>query len=110
MKSTLMPCLMVILTSLGTPLWAQTSPHDPNLPTVKPEALQQLSDERIRQQIMEESQARYGGRCVCLYMTTDTSKRSCKGRHELIRTKPRPICYPREVTNEMVSNWQRQHP
>jgi hypothetical protein len=31
--------------------------RDPTLPNVQPEALQQLSDDRIRQKIMQESQA-----------------------------------------------------
>jgi hypothetical protein len=112
MRSPLTPCLAASLALLGlmTPLRAQTSPHDPNLPSVKPEALQQLSDSRVRQQIMQDSQARYRGRCVCPYQTRDTNKRSCKGRHELIKTKPLPVCYPRQVTNEMVSAWRRRHP
>jgi hypothetical protein len=112
MKSPLKARLLVALVSLGfiASLQAQAPLHDPNLPTVKPEALRQLSDSRIRQQIMQDSQDHYGGRCVCPYMTADTRGRSCKARHERIKTKPLPICYPREVTNEMISNWRRQHP
>jgi hypothetical protein len=82
--------------------------HDPNLPSVKPEALQQLSDTQIRQQIMQESQAKYRGRCVCPYQTRDANDRSCKGRHEIIRSQPQPICYPGQVTPAMVSDWRRQ--
>jgi hypothetical protein len=107
-------CLIggVLLTSLAlaVPLCAQTSLHDPNLPSVKPEALQQLSDNRIRQQIMRESQAHYPGRCVCPYQTMDSNRRSCKGRHEVIKGRPRPICYPRQVTSAMASDWRRRHP
>jgi hypothetical protein len=87
---------------------AQGVRHDPNLPSVKPEALEQLSDTQIRQQIMQRSQARYRGRCVCPYQTVDTNGRSCKGRHEIIRSHPQPLCYPREVTPAMVSDWRRQ--
>src|SRR3984957_16745022 len=90
-------------------LLAQTPLHDPNLHTVSPEALQQLSNERVRQKIIEDSQARYAGRCVCQYMTQDSRQRSCKGRREVIKTKPLPICYPSQVTPEMVSRWRRQH-
>ena len=111
MRSPLMACLLVAMLSLGfiSSLRAET-PHDPNLPTVQPEALERLSDDRIRQQIMWASQDHYGGRCVCPYMTRDTYGHSCRGRHERIKTKPVPICYPREVTDEMISNWRRQHP
>jgi hypothetical protein len=97
-----------LLGSIGS-LRAQAPLHDPNLPTASPEALQQLSDSRVRQKIMENSQAHYVGRCVCQYMTQDSQRRSCKGRHEVIKTKPVPICYPRQVAHEMVSEWRRQH-
>ena len=97
-----------LLGSIGS-LGAQAPLHDPNLPTASPEALQQLSDSRVRQKIMENSQAHYVGRCVCQYMTQDSQRRSCKGRHEVIKTKPVPICYPRQVTHEMVNEWRRQY-
>jgi hypothetical protein len=88
---------------------AETAPKDPNLPHVKPEALQQLSDTRIRQKIMLQSQARYAGRCVCRYQTRDSKGRSCKGRHELVTTSPPPICYPEQVTAAMMTRWKQQH-
>ena len=52
-------------------LHAQTPLHDPNLYTASPEALQQRSNERVRQEIIENSEAHYAGRCVCQYMTQD---------------------------------------
>jgi hypothetical protein len=78
---------MVLLGIIGS-LYAQTPLHDPNLHTASPEALQQLSNERVRQKIIENSQAHYAGRCVCQYMTQDSRQHSCKGRHEVIKTKP----------------------
>ena len=83
--------------------------HDPNLPSVKPEALQQLSDTQIRQQIMQQSQAHYPGRCVCPYQTRDSRGRSCRHRHEVITTAPRPICYPGDVSVSMIHEWQMRH-
>jgi hypothetical protein len=103
----------ILLLSLApvAPLHAQSPPlRDPTLPSVQPEALQQLSDDRIRQRIMQESQAHYGGHCVCAYETHDASGRSCKGRHEVIKTDPQPVCYPRQVTDEMVNDWRLKHP
>jgi hypothetical protein len=64
----LIPMLLGPLTSS---LHAQAPLHDP--PGVKPEALQQLSDNRVRQHIMRESQKRYSGRCVCQYQMKDSN-------------------------------------
>jgi hypothetical protein len=96
--------MMLPLTSYAASL------SDPNLPNVEPEALQQLTDNRIRQRILQESQSHYSGRCVCQYQTRDSHGRSCKGRHEVIREKPQPLCYPSQVTREMVSDWRQRHP
>lgn len=86
---------------------AETLLKDPNLPHARPEALQQLSDTRIRQKIMLQSQARYAGRCVCRYQTRDSKGRSCKGRHEIIKISPQPICYPEQVTPAMITRWKQ---
>jgi hypothetical protein len=45
------------LFALASAVHAEQIRHDPNLPSVKPQALQQLSDTQIRQQVMRESQA-----------------------------------------------------
>jgi hypothetical protein len=89
---------------------AQAPRIDSTLPSVKPEALQALSDDRAGQQIMRESQAPYSGRCVCSYQTKDLQGRSCKGRHEVIKAGPKPICYPAEVTAQMVNDWRQRRP
>ena len=113
MKTELPACLIVLLTCLlaftGSPR-AQAPLHDPNLPSVRPEALQRLSDNRIRQAIMRDSQSPYPNQCVCPYQTRDLKGRSCKGRHEVIKTRPQPICYPEQVTDKMVSAWRRKKP
>jgi hypothetical protein len=104
-----MTTITLLITML--PLNSYAAPLiDPNLPSVKPEALQQLTDNRVRQRIMQESKSLYSGRCVCQYQTKDSHGRSCKGRHEVIRTKPQPLCYPSQVTSEMVSDWRQRHP
>ena len=104
---------MAAIISLSTmlPLNSYAAPLvDPNLPSVNPELLQQLTDNRIWQRIMQESQSHYSGRCVCPYQTKDSHGRSCKGRHEVIKTKPQPLCYPSQVDSEMVSDWRQRHP
>ena len=100
--------MIALLIALASPLHAQLA--DPTLPSAEPEALQHLSDNRVRQQIMQESQMRFSGRCVCSYQTKDSKMRSCKGRHEVIKTRPAPICYPSQVTSNMMSEWRQHHP
>ena len=110
MKMPAIVCLAILPISHASSLYAQAQLFDPNLPTVKPHTLQYLSDNRVRQRIMQESQARHSGRCVCPYQTKDLNGHSCKGRHEVIKTHPRPICYPSQVTRDMVSDWRQRHP
>ena len=35
---------------------------------------------------------------------------SCKGRREVIRTHPQPVCYPEQVTSKMIDDWRLRHP
>jgi hypothetical protein len=88
-------------------LYAQRSP-DPNLPTVHREELRQLSDTRIREHIIQESLEHYPNRCVCPYQTRDLHGRSCQRRHEVVKTAPLPVCYPRQVSSEMIMEWRRR--
>jgi hypothetical protein len=56
--------IMALLLTTGS-LHAQTPLHDPNLHTVSPEALRQLSNDRARQKIIEDSLAvTQGDACV----------------------------------------------
>ena len=111
MKTLTQVRLVAVLVNLfSSPLYAQTPLLDPNLPSAHPEALQRLSDDRVRQRIMQESQAHYSGRCVCQYQTKDSKRHSCKGRHEVITELPEPVGYPNQVTNEMLSDWRQRHP
>jgi hypothetical protein len=105
----LVAAILLMSAAPAASLHAAQPLHDPNLPSVKPPALQQLSETQIRQQIIQQSQAPYPGRCVCPYQTQDTNGRSCKGRHEVIRKQPQPICYPHQVTRAMMDDWQRLH-
>jgi hypothetical protein len=100
---------LTLMLTIAGPLAAQAPLRDPNLPTVPPQALKDLSNDRIRQDIMRESQAHYVGRCVCRYQTEDSHRRSCKGRHEVITAKPLPMCYPAQVTDVMIQQWRRSH-
>jgi hypothetical protein len=100
--------LLVVLT-FAIDLHAEEQLHDPALPTVSSEALHQLLDKRTRQKIMAERQSHFPGRCVCQFQTTDSNGRSCKGRHEIVKGKLQPLCYPRQVSQEMVDEWRHFH-
>lgn len=100
--------LLVVLT-FALDLHAEEQLHDPALPTVSSEALHQLLDTRTRQQIMAERQAHFPGRCVCQYQATDSNGRSCKGRHEIVKGKLQPLCYPRQVSHKMIDEWRHLH-
>lgn len=89
---------------------AEAPLHDPNLPSVSPEALQDLKDTRTRQDIIQDSLLRHPNRCVCQHQTQDSTGRSCKGRHEVTKVAPRPICYPGQITSKMLSDWRQRHP
>jgi len=71
--------------------------------------LRQLSDTRIREHIIQESLEHYPNRCVCRYQTRDLHGRSCQRRHEVVKTAPLPVCYPRQVSSEMIMEWRRRH-
>lgn len=107
-RGTIIVVLLLLLPGVG--LHAEPMLRDPNLPSVPPSALQRLSDNRVRQQIMTESQAPYAGRCVCSFQVQDANGRSCKGRYETISSKPRPLCRPADVSPAMINAWRREHP
>jgi len=68
-----------------------------------------LSDEQIKRQIIQESIAGYPGNCPCPY-NADRAGRSC-GRRSAY-SKPggyAPLCYPADVSKEMVLEWRVQH-
>lgn len=76
--------------------------HDPEV--------NRLTDSEVKQRIIQESIASYPGNCPCPYNTTRNG-RACGGRSAWSRAGGySPICYEKEVTQEMVKNWRRMHP
>lgn len=65
-------------------------------------------ERQLKQQIIDESIASYPGNCPCPYNVMRNG-RSCGGRSAWSRQGGHaPICYEREVTQEMVRERQRQ--
>jgi hypothetical protein len=68
-----------------------------------------LTDDQVRQHIIQESIASYPGNCPCRYNVaangTMCGKRSAW-------SKPggyAPICYPEDVTQAMIARWRQQN-
>ena len=68
----------------------------------------ELSDEEIRQILIEQSRAQYAGSCACPYHF-DRAGHLC-GRRSAY-TKPggsAPLCFASDVTAEMVEKYRRR--
>jgi hypothetical protein len=70
------------------------------------------TDADIRQQIIQDSVAAYqatGHPCACPYNSarngSNCGRRSAYGRPG----GASPLCYPSDVTDQMVADWKRQH-
>jgi len=70
------------------------------------------TDAQIRKKIVQESVEDYlstGHPCACPYNTARNGS-SCGGRSAY--SKPggaSPLCYPKDVTDEMVEAWKKDH-
>lgn len=68
-----------------------------------------LSDNQVRQMIIEESIAGYSGNCACPYSSARNGSR-CGGRSAWSRKGgAAPACYKDDVTNEQVARWREQN-
>lgn len=72
------------------------------------EAKQPLTDQQIRQILIQQSIASYPGRCPCPYNTMRNGH-SCGGRSAW--SKPggySPLCYPQDVSKGMVEAFRQR--
>jgi len=68
-----------------------------------------LTDIQIKQRIIKESIANYPGNCPCPYNYARNGSR-CGGRSAYSRAGGyEPICYPADVTQEMVKEYRATH-
>ena len=69
-----------------------------------------LSDAQIKQLLIDESIAAYSGNCPCPYNTARNGSR-CGRRSAYSREGGEaPLCYPKDVSAEMVQSYRDQHP
>nr|WP_246753663.1 hypothetical protein [Dickeya oryzae] len=68
-----------------------------------------LSDNEIKQIIIEESIASYTGNCACPYNSASNGSR-CGGRSAWSRKGgAAPVCYKDDVTKEQVARWRENN-
>jgi hypothetical protein len=68
-----------------------------------------MRDSQVRDAVVHESIANYPGRCPCPYNTMKNG-RSCGARSAYSRPGGRaPLCYPRDVSNDMVRRCREAH-
>ena len=68
-----------------------------------------LSDDQVRQRIIDDSVASYPGTCACPFKTARNGS-SCGGRSAWSKAGGySPICYKKEVTKEMVKAWRQEN-
>lgn len=79
-------------------------------PKAQKTAKKPISDAQIKQILIDESIAAYSGNCPCPY-NTDRRGHSCGRRSAYSREGGEaPLCYPKDVTAEMVTAYREQHP
>lgn len=71
-----------------------------------------MSDDQVRQMIIDQGVSNYlatGHNCPCPYNLASNGSR-CGGRSAYSRRGGAlPICYPDQVTPEMILRWRRAH-
>lgn len=68
-----------------------------------------FTDEKIKQQIIQQSVKNYSGSCPCPY-NTDRGGRRCGGRSAYSRAGGyETICYDKDVTSAMKKAWRESH-
>ncbi len=68
-----------------------------------------LSNDRIKQLIIQQSIAAYSGNCPCPYSTAANGSR-CGKRSAWSRPGgEEPVCFKDDVTEEMIKEWRSSH-
>jgi len=68
-----------------------------------------LSNDQIKEEIIRRSIASYSGDCPCPYNTMKNGRRCGKNSAYKRPGERSPICYPSDVTDEMVAKYRKQY-
>lgn len=67
----------------------------------------QLTDDQVKQQIIDDSIASYPGVCACPFNRARNGS-SCGRRSAWSKAGGyAPVCYKKEVTKEMINDWRQ---
>lgn len=69
-----------------------------------------LSDAQIKRLLIDESIATYDGNCPCPYSRARNGSRCGKRSAYSREGGAAPLCYPEDVTAEMVQRYRDDHP
>ena len=71
--------------------------------------VQAETNEEIKQELIRQSISSYSGSCPCPYNVTRNGSR-CGGRSAYSRPGGySPLCYPSDVTNDMIMKYRNQN-
>ncbi|HHT0092680.1 TPA: hypothetical protein ACT3KR_001776 [Raoultella planticola] len=69
----------------------------------------QLTDDQVKQRIIDDSIASYPGTCACPFNTARNGS-SCGRRSAWIKAGgASPICYKKEISKAMIKEWHQQN-
>jgi hypothetical protein len=71
--------------------------------------IQAATNDEIKQELIRQSISSYSGSCPCPYNVTRNGSR-CGGRSAYSRPGGySPLCYPSDVTNDMIMKYRNQY-
>jgi hypothetical protein len=71
--------------------------------------VQAATNDEIKQELIRQSISSYSGSCPCPYNVTRNGSR-CGGRSAYSRPGGySPLCYPSDVTNDMIMKYRNQY-
>jgi hypothetical protein len=98
--------LLAALLSIATSNSGSSPEHRPH--AIAANGVKRLSDAEIRKRIIAESIEAYSGNCPCPYNMASNGSR-CGRRSAYDREGgDAPLCYPRDVTDEMVAEYRER--
>jgi hypothetical protein len=69
-----------------------------------------LTDAQLRKEMIQASIASYPGRCPCPYNSAKNGS-ACGGRSAYSRPGGyAPLCYPKDISDDMLKKYRQQHP
>lgn len=101
--------VLAALLSIATSDTRSSLSHAPHRPhAIAADGGKRLSDAEIRKRIIAESIESYPGNCPCPYNTASNGSR-CGRRSAYDREGgDAPLCYPRDVSDEMVAEYRER--